>query len=260
MRTAAVTLFVLVFVAFIIAIAGNLSHLGTPPDPNDPTQAGLLTPEVLLRSLSGASDNLLERVRMGELSDEEYKNELSKAANKLLGQINIDKIPPAKAWEYGQVYITARRWEDAQKALEIAVKAAKTEDRRVNDTLRLARVLAEMNQIPAAIQKAKTAFTTGDTDAAPILPATLYEIVPAAEDKGHDPELAALLEQAIKCEERTIVDPKSNPGQDFLQARPFHVRRAWDKVIQLYRRAGKNADAEDALNKQQASDRADVRT
>jgi hypothetical protein len=232
-------------------------HWGVPPDPNDPRTAGLLKPDVLRQDLAGASDALMERVQKGEIDDAKYKELMAKAANSLLDQVDIGQIPPAQAWQYGDVYITARRWKDARRALEIAVKAAKDDDRRVNDNLRLARVLAELGEVPAAVKTARSTFNVTDTGAAPILPATLLEIVPAGAGKGDDAELAALLEDAIACEQRTIVDAKTIPGQSFLVARPHHVRNAWRKVVELYRSAGKTNEAEaaqaraDAMLKQQ---------
>jgi tetratricopeptide (TPR) repeat protein len=242
-RIAVALVLSLLLVGCFFWFSNSLSHVGTPSDPNDPRQAGILTPEVLRRLIAGASDSLLERVRSGEITDAQYKDFLAKAAQEYLSKVPIDRIPPARAWEYGEIYITARRWPDARKALEIAVKAAKNEDRRVNDNLRLARVLAEMGEVEQAIKTARSVFDTNDNAAAPILPATLLEIVPAGAGKGKDPELAALLEEAIKCEMRTIVDPNSQPGKDFLLARPFHVRNAWKKIVELYQNVGLTDEA-----------------
>jgi tetratricopeptide (TPR) repeat protein len=245
-------LVVLLLVGSFFWFSNQLSHVGTPVDPNDARQAGMLTPEVLRRNLAGASDSLLDRVRRGEIDDAEYKELMAKAAQTLLSQVDIAQIPPNKAWEYGEVYITARRWPDAKKALEIAVKAAKNEDRRVNDNLRLARVLAETGDVDGAIKTARSVFDTDDKAAAPILPATLLEIVPAAEGKKKDAGLARLLEEAIKCEMRTIIDPETQPGKDFLFARPFHIRRAWEKVVELYVKAGMDSEAQAAQKRAEA--------
>ncbi|HWA81902.1 MAG TPA: hypothetical protein VG820_00605 [Fimbriimonadaceae bacterium] len=246
MRYVIATLLLLTLTGCIVWYSNDLSHVGTPPNPNDPRQAGVLTPEVLRRILAGASDSLQEREMKGEIDDAKFHELMSEAANRLLDEVDIGRIPPKQAWEYGEIYITAQRWEDAKKALLIAVKAAKNDDRRVNDKLRLARVMAELNDVPGAISTARSTFDVPDGATAPILPATLLEIVKAGEGKAHDAELAALLEDAIKCEMRTIVDPKSKPGQDFLTARPFHIRNAWRKVVELYVAAGKTQEADSA--------------
>lgn len=236
--------------ALILLCAG--CRLGVPPDPNDPSRAGQLTPDVIKNNLRGASDALLDRVAKGQIDDAKYKELLANAANSLLDRVDIGQIPKNKAWEYGEIYITARRWKDAKRALEIAVKAAPDEDRRVNDNLRLARVLSEMGDVKSAIPIARSTFNASDTAAAPILPATLLEIVKAGEGKGQDAELAALLEEAIKCEERTIIDAATVPGQTFLIARPYHIRKAWAKVITLYKASGKAEEAKAATVRAQA--------
>jgi hypothetical protein len=246
MRLTLVTVLVLALTVAVVWFATQLGHFGTPPDPNDAREAGILTPEVLRANLKGASDSLGERLAKGEITDEQFHALMAKAANTLLDQVDIVRIPPKKAWEYGEIYITARRWEDAKKALTMAVKAAKGEDRRVNDNLRLARVLTELGDVKGAIKTARSTFNTPDTGAAPILPATLYEIVPAAEHHGADGELARLLEEAIQCEARTKVDPNSRGGKDFLYAERFHIERGWAKVVDLYRSAGMQKESQAA--------------
>jgi hypothetical protein len=163
--------------------------------------------------------------------------------------VDVKRIPGRQAWEYGEMFITARDWPKAKQLLETAVKNPPDEDRRVNDNLRLARVQAELGDVATAVKTARKVFGTVDTSAAPILPATLYEIVPAGEGKGHDAELAALLEDAIGCHLRTQVDPTTGPGRDFLAARPFHVHRAWEKVVRLYDGAGETAKARAAAKR-----------
>jgi hypothetical protein len=76
-------------------------------------------------------------------------------------------------------------------------------------------------------------YDVPDDQSAPILPATLYEIVPAAEGKGHDKELAELLELAIRCHERTVVDIKTDDGRIFMAARRYHINKAATKAAVL---------------------------
>lgn len=265
MRLALATLVVLALASAFFKLSSGLSHFGVPPDPNNPALAGIQTPEVLLRGLSGASDNLLARIYTREVrtpeqmkkADAVFKVELAKAANTLLKNVDIGSIPPSKAWEYGKVFIAARWWREAKAALETAVSVAKNEDRRVNDNLQLARVMAELGDVRGAVARAGLVVNEGtkDTDTAPILPGTLLELVPAAEGKGADAELARLLEEAIKCENRTIVDAGTEPGAAFLLARPTHIRNAWGKVIELFRSAGRLEEARAAEEKSVASKR-----
>ncbi|HVL40081.1 MAG TPA: hypothetical protein VM328_11885 [Fimbriimonadaceae bacterium] len=224
---------------------------GQLPDPNDPKDVGVLAPDVLRRQLKWASDNLNMRRAKGEITEDQAKSLITSYANDLLAQVDLRKIDPDRAWEYGEVCRTAQRWDMAREALEIAVANPPNEDRRINDTLRLAHVLAKMGQAPKAIETAKKVMDAEPHESAPILPAVLLEIVPAAEKKGHDAPLAALLEQAIKKHKETIIDPRSAPGQDFLAAKHHHISNAWGKVVELYRSAGQEAEADQARERMQ---------
>jgi len=242
MRPAFFTIFAFVLVVAVVWFGSGFRHIGTPADPNDPGLAGIMTPEVILHTINGYSNALLVRLprdRLGNVNDADFKRFLAQATNALLDKVKVTHTNPADAWQYGEIYIAAERWQDAEKAEEIAVKAPKSEDRRVNDTLRLARCMAELGDVPEAIKAARSTFNAGNTDTVPILLATLLEIVPAAEGKGDDAGLAGLLEGAIQCEMRTVVNGNTQPGQDFLVARKYHVDNAWKKTIELYSRAGK---------------------
>lgn len=228
---------------------------GQLKDPNDPADAGSLAPEVLRQNLKGVSDMLNERQAKGEIAAAEYKALIEKAANELLAKVNIDKVAPSLAWQYVEVLRAAERWEDALRFAKVAVKDAqrgKNPDRLVNDTLRLAQALAKTRHPEEAIKTARTVFNAGPTDSGPILPSTLYEIVPALEGQGHEVEAAKLLEDAIACHMRTVVDPNEQHGQEFLAARPTHVRRAWRLIIELYNASGHRDMAEAAAKRGQA--------
>ncbi|MBC8063254.1 MAG: hypothetical protein H7Y17_00365 [Chlorobia bacterium] len=238
----------LLFVVCGLFLAG--CQTGTLEDPNDAKTAGILAPDVIRRQLKGTSDMLMERVAKGQISDDEFKTMIAKRANELLKDLPLDKVEVSRAWEYGEVFRTAKRWPQAKQALEIAVADAektKNEDRRVNDLLRLAHAEAMLGQVPIAITTAEKVMNAPPEGSAPILPAILLEIVPAAKGKGQDPALAKLLEEAIKKHMATVVDPKSEPGQMFLVARPHHVRNAWRMIVELYAKAGKDEEARQAL-------------
>jgi len=85
----------------------------------------------------------------------------------------------------------------------------------------------------------------------PILPAVLLAIVPAGEGKGHDAELADLLEQAAAQHEQVVVDANTIPGRIFLLARPKHIRNAFLKAAELYEKAGNSAKATEARQRAQ---------
>jgi hypothetical protein len=205
--------------------------------------------ETLRRNLKATSDALNERQAKGLVPPSQYQEYIKKAADELLQSNVPNRIAEGEAWEYAELLIAARRWKDAEVLLKIAVKhaaATHNEDRWVNDGLRLARVEAELGEVDRAIEAARAVQTASNTGSAPILPGTLLEIVPAAHGKGKDAELADLLKGAIRCHMRTIVDPKTEPGKLFLFARPHHVRKAWETVIQLYVAAGRPDQAKSA--------------
>jgi len=241
-------------VQLLVALFGLSCVVGckTGPiaDPNDPKEAGLLAPEVIRRQLRGTSDMLMERVDKGEITNDEFKALIAKRANELLDDLPMNKIDPSRAWEYGEVFRTAQKWPQAKQTLQIAVDyAIKTnnEDRRINDLLRLAHCEAKLGEIDEAIKTAGRAMDATPTGSAPILPAVLLEIVPAAQGQKHDPQLATLLKTAIDKEMKTIVDASMDAGKAFLYARPHHVHSAWDKVIELYSKAGMTAEARTAV-------------
>lgn len=233
----------------LVAVACSLLGLGgcqsgTLPDPNEPGDSGLVPAAVLRRNLDYANKLLEHRQSVGEITEEQRNALLQKYAEELLSHVSIKKIPGRSAWEYGDVFKVAQRWPEAKEAYTIAVENAKTENRRVNDSLRLALAMAELGEVDQAIECARTVFDTTDTDAAPILPAVLFEIAPAATGRGRDGALAYLLEDAIAQHERTQVDPTSEAGKAFLIARPHHILRAYKVASRLYRSAGMDEDAD----------------
>jgi len=206
-----------------------------------------MEPEVLRRNLKGASDAYMERVRRREINDDQFRALIARKANQLLENVKIDKVDQARARQNGEGCRTARSGGDAEQFLDLAVKnaeEAKNEDRRVNDLMRLAHVQVMQGKVKEGIATARRAFNTPDEGAAPILPATLLEIAPNAVGKGQDPEVAKLLLDAIACHERTKVDGTSEAGAAFMQAKPFHIQRAFLFAERLYRQAGMTKEVE----------------
>jgi hypothetical protein len=221
----------------------------TLPDPNDPEDMGEASPNVLKQDLLDDYLFFQERVKRGEITPDRAQQLLQQDADQMISHIDLKRIPVADAWQFGDVFRTGDRWDLARAAYEVAAKHAKTEDRRVNDTLRLALSMAHLGQIREAIAMAGTIMDASPKDSAPILPAVLLEIVPAAEGRGADLELARLLDEAIRKHLTTVVDPNSDAGKAFLLARDYHVSHAWDKVVELYRAAGRDDLAEDAMKR-----------
>jgi hypothetical protein len=240
----------LLFLFSLLFVGG--CHSGTLPNPNDPTDVGSLTPENIRDQFSCISDMLQTRLGRRQITQKEYEDLMQAAADKLLSGFSPDKVDPSKAWQIADLLVNARHWKEAKAVLETAVawaKANHNEDRRVNDSLSLARVMAELDDVPGAITTARSVFAVRPQDSVPILYATRFRIVPAGRGKKHDLELAKLLEDAINIDMRAQVDPTSGPGRDFLRFRPFHVIKAWALVEDLYKSANRPELAAEAHQK-----------
>jgi hypothetical protein len=239
--------------AVVFLVAGCSG--GLYPDPNDVAEAGPKTPVVIQNQLRSAADYLNDRKAKGELSNRGYAALMAKIARDYIAQAKDQTITKENASLWGDVYVSARDWQHAEPALEVAVKAEKLpagEDyivlgRYITDTLRLARVKAELGKVRDAIQIVRTTFAHPGKAKAPILPAVLYEIVPAGQGKGHDLELADLLKDSVAQHEGVIIDPNTDAGRNFLLARPHHIERAWAQAALLYGSAGRPDLAQDAL-------------
>lgn len=235
------------FYSFLISFSLSGCHFGTFPDPNDPKLAGDAQPEVLRRQVKGASDALFARQMAGEISEKQFQDLLAQFSDDLLKSTPVESVDPDKAWEYAEVYRTARKWKEAETTYRIAVKAAKDDDRRVNDSLFLAEALAQQGKIDEAISSARSTFDTTGPYKAPILYAVLYQIVPGGKRKGKDAELARLLEDAIRQSDLVEVDESTESGKAFKFALPHHQHNARELAAKLYLGVGKAADAERVL-------------
>ncbi len=219
------------------------------PNPNLPSAGAVLAPDVLLRNMSALAADLDDRVAKRLVSPEERDRCLGAYLEDMMSGVDLGSLPVDSAWQYGDAFRLAHRWDQAYRLYKAAARAAKDEDRRVNDRLRLAVAAANLGRVDEAIAEAKTTFGADPRAAAPILYAVLYELTPAAQGKGRDAELAQVLERAIGEHMRTVVDAKSEAGRAFLAARAHHVRRAWMAAVMLYQNAGKDAEARRTLER-----------
>ena len=229
-------------------------------DPNEPVPGKILPATVLRRNFEDMHWKLEKRVSTGELTRPEKEAYVKTFADKALKGITLNGIPKAEAWAYADVMRQANRWEDAYALLKIAVSVATNDDRRVNDTLQLARVAAHLGKLDEAISLAKSTFNVAPPGKAPILFAVLYEIVPECEKsvaekdrKTENVVLGQLVESAISESEATVVDANSESGKVFLAARNHHLQKAWDKVMKLYTASSRTDLARAALQKSEAS-------
>ena len=220
----------------LLAIAGICAgcHTGYLPDPNVAQPGRAISVDSLYSSLEGFSYYLNQRQDSRQISRAEYTRYIIDWTAELSKKLKPASIPPAGAWKSGQIYRTARMWPEAEAELKRAVdwaSEAKNPDRRVNDLLRLAQVQAEQGRVDDAIATARRTFDSKPEEAAPILVSILLELVPSAAGKKRDAKLADLLDEAAALEVK--VDRTKDAGKIFMQARPFHLRKAAEKSRDL---------------------------
>lgn len=238
-----VVLPLLIYVLLFAALGAlRVRAMNQPPDPNDPNQVGLVDADVLERNLRVANDFLLGRFVKNEIDDEERGQLLSAYARELTAHIDLSAVQANDAWRYADLYRTAKQWDKAEPMFEKAVEWAtrtKNEDRRINDTLRLAQSKAHLGKVKDAIVLARGLFDVEPKNKPPLLLAIRLEIVPAGQGKGYDLELAKLVEDAIPQHMQAVVDPRTGAGHAFLIARPHHVAQAWQLARKLYQSGGR---------------------
>ncbi|MCG9895196.1 MAG: hypothetical protein MH204_06950 [Fimbriimonadaceae bacterium] len=234
---------------FGLAVVLSGCQSGQLPNPNDEAFLGT-NPDVMMRNLQDARARMDRRVAQRTMTPELRDKMMADLTRKYVELAQPEAATDENAWLYGDLFRDAKQWERALELYDRARKVAKTEDRRVNDSLRYARAAANLGRTDEAIEAVESTFNTPPEEKGPILPAVLYEIVPAAEAKGSSPQRwAAVLEKAIEQHLQTIVDQSTEPGQAFLAARPVHVDRAWSRVIALLTKAGRRDEARLALQR-----------
>jgi hypothetical protein len=207
---------------------------GQYPNPNDlsSVQADQRV-AIANKRLESAEATLQYKVEHNEISDSRRNELISELAEEFLKTIDPKVVPDSDQWMYAALLRVTNRWSDAEKSLKLAVKVAKSPDRQVNDNLKLAQAQAKNNEVSEAIATAHSITNAADGDAAPILPSVLLELIPTAQGKGHDRELADLLRQAVQCHMRVKVDMNSDAGKSFEIARHYHINKAEEKIVEL---------------------------
>lgn len=236
--------------AAVLACWGLLAATGCGqlPNPNDESLIAA-SPEIMMRNLREWRARLDERVKKGQLTTAKRDEIMQAQTKEYLALVSPTMAGGENAWLYGDLYRDAGDWQTAYALYDKARQSAQNEDRRVNDNLRYARAAANLGKVKEAIKAVEQTFSTPPNEKAPILPATLYEVEPAARGKGQDVELAKLLEKAIAQHLETVVDSSTDEGKAFLAAKPVHVNAAWNRIIDLYSRAGRRDLAQAALRR-----------
>ncbi|HXH60415.1 MAG TPA: hypothetical protein VNI20_03565 [Fimbriimonadaceae bacterium] len=233
----------------LIALAG--CHFGQLPDPNaKAAKTSKYDGKALQANVLQVNKMLTDRQVRGEIDGVAKRQILHRYIREQLQGVDKSKIPADQAWRFGDVYRQLDDWRSTNELYMEAVKVAtenKDEDRRVNDSLRLAESMAHLGDVEGGIKEVRSTFDAAPTGKAPILMATLYEFAPAALGQGRDLDIARLLEDAIDQHMHTIVDPETEAGKDFMRARHYHVRRAWEAVIRIYRMQGTDEQLRSAI-------------
>ena len=215
-------------------LAAFLVGCGQYANPND---LGSIAPEaraeVANKRLDSAVATLQYKVEHREISDERRNELIQEVAEEMLKFVDPRVVPAKDQWMYATLLRVTNRWPEAEEALKTAVKVAPNSDRMINDSLKLALAQSKNKKVVEALATANSVINVSSIDVAPILPAVLYEIVPAAQGMGHDVELAELLSKAVECHKRAKIDPRTQEGRDFAIARRFHIRKAIEKISEL---------------------------
>lgn len=237
----------------LVSLAGCKSAILR--DPNDPNSVGVNQANVLEQDLKNASDSINVHVRKNLMSSKEGQIELQKYAGKLLDSVHQLVVFPNTAWKDADVMITAKRWADAASVLKIALAHPASEDRWVNDTLRLAHCDASLGKIPQAIALTKSTFKATPKWKWPVLYATYLQIVPAAlaHSHGDQLELAQLVKGAIHQHELAWGTMSKPKYVGWLEARQIQIDRAWAYVIKIYLSIGRKDLARQAIKQQSQS-------
>jgi len=212
------------------------------PDPNDPHDVpAVKQADVLQTNIQRMADSMNDRVLHNQITDQQRLDYLSDEARRLLAMGDPDHSAPKDAWIYANLYITCGEFGKAIPLLREAIQYAQSvhnDDRRVNDSFRLARALAETGKVEDALNTAQSVIDSNPSDPGPVLPSVLLQITPSAEGKGHDAQLAHLLEEAIHEHLRMKVDSTTIAGQAFLIAKPHLIWKAWEKIETLLQNSG----------------------
>ncbi len=266
LRSAIVSRIKCLFPLLVLALFVVGCQTGQLSDPNDVSAAGDETPLVIQAQLDNAAASLNDRKANREINDRQYQALITQIARDYVSKAKDTTITNENAGAWGNVYITAKEWPQAEAALTVAIKleqAQATADylalgRLMTYKLQLARVDAEMGNLHDAVVLARSVFDVPPKAKAPILTSVLYDIVPAGIGKGSDLELADLLKDAIAQHENVLVDPSTNSGRDFLLARPHHIQKAWEVAAFLYKSAGRADLAQQAASEAHRADTTNI--
>ena len=88
---------------------------GVLPDPNDPDPKQLVSGEILLRNIGEMMQTLEERVGQGEINAKQREKIVEREVGKMLKNVDVAKVPPKQAWQFGDAFRLAGNWDTALK-------------------------------------------------------------------------------------------------------------------------------------------------
>ena len=124
---------------------------------------------------SMVAEVLNDRLSRGQISDGQKDEILHAYIRDQVADIDRALIPADQVWRFADVYRQMEDWEATFDLYTIAVMNAESEDRRVNDSLRLAEATARLGDIEEGINLVRSTFDVDPLGKAPILMATLFE-------------------------------------------------------------------------------------
>lgn len=206
-------------------------------------------PKALQERVGRVRESLEARVRQGTMNPGSMKRVLGDYIQGEINKIDLDRIDTRDIWRIADASRQSGDWNTTKALYELAVKYAPDDDRRVNDTIRLAEAVAMQGDAAKGVTLVRSTFDAKPGNKAPILMATLYEFVPAAMGKGQDLQIALLLEDAVDQHLQTVVDPKTEVGRAFLKSRRHHIQKALEVAIQILHQNGDEALMREALRR-----------
>ena len=229
--------FWLVLVVGVIAAGCQFRQIPNPNDPN--TVPADRQPIVVDAYMKQMSDDVIGPAK--DITPEQGRQLMVQGAKDYLKTVHFKNTPPKLVWMVAEAYYTANEWGRARQLFEQALTADTTPDRKVNDTLKLARCQAELGDVDSAIRTARLAFQAPPEWKWPILYAVYLEIVPAAEriKPSARIELAHLVEDAIAQHEAATGTISDAVRRAWVVTRRFHIGEAWNLVEKLYNAANR---------------------
>ncbi|MFN7172033.1 MAG: hypothetical protein ACK4P3_04520 [Fimbriimonadaceae bacterium] len=228
-----------------VVVAG--CQFGVPPDPNDRSASEIPDPEVLRNELDGVWLMLQNRIGTGEITRPEAEARFREFAVQRLENWDPRLIPQDRVWLAGQVFRSARRWDNARTLLRRALRQPISDEQKVSTLVSLAAVEAELGNVEETNRLLGEAGTVEDPYARRIiLPETLNFIVPALLNRTSPDVIFRMVENAITIHLTTSHPATQSPaGKQFERERNELAAAAYEVLSDIRRQQGRLAESEE---------------